>query len=406
MSLPLTIKTQTKNIREEAKKLGYSDKTIEGYQFIWNSFIKWKNEEDFVYTSEDYNKFLFEYYNFDVNTYTSKSKSHFQQLMRSKRILEDFETYKIYMNKRILPKALYSIYPDNWNNILDNFLVYCREVKGNTENTIKFKNNYLIKILSYFYQNNIVNINNIDKNIIVKFINETIEKGNISKRKNFYVLREFLVYLFIENILLEDLSIYIPKIKSQKRKKIPTYLKINEIDFLLESIPKIRKVDIRNYAIILLGARLGLRISDILNIKLKNIDWINKKITIIQSKNNNLNILPLSNEVGWAIIDYIKKARPKCNNEYLFINHKYPFKKMSQFSYFNKYFDKANIEVGEENKKGIHNLRHSLATNMLNYDIPLNIIASTLGDTVETVSSTYLKVDLHNLKKCGLEVEQ
>ena len=173
------------------------------------------------------------------------------------------------------------------------------------------------------------------------------------------------------------------------------------MEFFKKAIP-----DIRNYAIILLAARLGLRLSDILNIKLKDIDWKNNKINIVQPKTNNLNILPLSKEVGWAIIDYIKKSRPKCNNEYLFVKMKYPFDKMIHFQKFNKYFKKANIEIKNNNKKGIHNLRHSLATNMLNYNIPLSIISSTLGDTLETTSNTYLKVDIKNLSKCNLEVDE
>lgn len=399
-------KTHIKNIRKEALEIGFSISTISGYQKIWNKFIKWKNNAYFTYNSDDYSEFLFEQYNFDIKTYTNNSKPFLKQLIRSKKILEDFDLYKQNMLKRVLPQSLYSNFPKEWLTILNNYLNYCKDVNINSKNTIKIKQDYLKRILSYFYQNKIIDIKDIKKEIIIKFINESSEKGNVSKRRNFYVLREFLKYLFIEDILKEDLSIYIPKIKSTRRKKIPTYLKPNEIEELLKNIPRIRKVDIRNYTIILIAARLGLRINDILNIKLKDIDWKNYKINVTQSKNNNLNVLPLSKELGWAIIDYIKNARPNCNNEYLFVKMKYPFNKMNSFQTFNKYFDKIDIETNIENKKGIHNLRHSLATNMLNNDIPLNIIASTLGDTCQTISSTYLKVDINNLKECALEVDE
>ena len=147
--------------------------------------------------------------------------------------------------------------------------------------------------------------------------------------------------------------------------------------------------------------------SHILNIKLKDIDWVNYKLNVIQPKTNNLNILPLSKEVGWTIIDYIKNSRPKCNNEYLFVKMKYPFEKMEQFSCFHKYFEKANIEVNTGNKKGIHNLRHSFATKMLDSDIPIHIISSVLGHAdINTTSSTYIKIDLKNLKKVCLEVDK
>ncbi len=379
---------------------------MNGYKFIWNSYIKWKNESNFYYNGKEYATFLLEHYKFDVQSYSSESKSRFQQLMRSKRILDDFEKYKKFMEKRMLPNSLYSNYPDNWNLILDKFLDYCKEIKQNSGSSLKIKKDYLERLLSYFYHHDLEEIKNLTKDNITTFINDVVTKGEISKRRNFYVLREFLNYLFIEEILFVDLSIYVPKIKRSKRIKIPVYLKADKIEELLNNISKETKIGIRDYVIILLAARLGLRISDILNIKLKDNDWKHNKINIIQNKTNNLNILPLTNEIGWAIIDYIKNSRPKCENEYLFVKMKYPFDKMTQFSQFNKYFDKVNVKIEENNKKGIHNLRHSLATNMLEEGIPLNIIASTLGDTLQTTSNTYLKVSNVLLKQCALEVDE
>ena len=373
----LDFKTQIKNIRKEALRIGFSISTMDEYLRIWNKFISWKSTNSFVYNEKDYIDFLLDYYKFDVNSYTNKSRSLYQQLMRSKRILDDFDTYKIFMQKRSLPSSLYSDYPSNWNVVLDNYLDYLKNVRQNSNNSIIIKKRYLINLLSYFYKNGLNELDNFSKSFVVDFINKTIDKGNISKRRNFYVLKDFLNYLFIEEIILEDLSCYIPKIKKSRKRKLPTYLKTENIEQLLESIPKERKIDIRNYTIILIAARLGLRISDILNIKLKDIDWKNYKLNIIQPKTNNLNILPLSKEVGWAIINYIKNSRPKCNNEYLFVKMKYPFEKMEQFNNFNKYFEKCNLE--ENIKKGIHNLRHSFATNMLDNDIPIHIISSVLG---------------------------
>ena len=402
----LDFKTYIKFIRKEALEIGFSITTMDGYLKIWKKFIIWKNESNFIYNEDEYSRFLLEYYKFDITKYTNKSVSHHQQLMRSKRILDDFDTYKKFMIKRSLPNALYSNYPSNWNLILDNYLNYLKDVRQNSSRSINSKKDYLIRLLSYFYQNGLKNIENISKNKITEFINYVIGKGDVSKRRNFYVLRDFLNYLFIENIILEDLSIFVPRISRRRKRKLPTYLKQHEVEKLLESLPRTRKVDIRNYAIILLAARLGLRISDILNIKLKDIDWKNCKLTIIQPKTNNLNVLPLSKEVGWAIIDYINKSRPKCKNEYLFVKMKYPFEKLAKFTEFNKYFDKCDIEVNDT-KKGIHNLRHSLASNMLDNDIPIHIISSVLGhSSINTTSNTYINIDLKSLKKVCLEVDE
>lgn len=405
MKTQLDFKSQIKSIRKEGLEIGFSISTMDGYLKIWNNFIKWKKENVFAYNSDDYSNFLLEYYNFDTTTYTSKSKSRYQQLMRSKKILDNWDNYKKFMINRMLSNALYNDYPSNWNIILDNYLDYLKNVRCNSNNSIKLEKDYLVRLLSYFYQNNINNISDITKADVITFINKTINSGKISKRRNFYILRKFLNYLFIENILKTDLSIYIPTVRDKGRERIPTYLKQNEVEKLLQSIPKSKKNNIRDYAIILIAARLGLRQSDILNIKLKDIDWKNYKITVIQPKTHNVNVLPLSKEVGWAIIDYIKNARPTCNNEYLFVKNKYPYEKMEHFTQYQKYFEKSDIEVETFHNNGIHSLRHFTASSLLENGTPINIISSILGDSVNTTSKTYIKIDRKNLKLCGLEID-
>ena len=81
---------QIENIREEAIKIGYKPTTISKYMSIWRTFIKWKKENNFIYNQDEYSTFLLEHYKFDIITYTHNSKSRDQQLMRSKKILDDF----------------------------------------------------------------------------------------------------------------------------------------------------------------------------------------------------------------------------------------------------------------------------------------------------------------------------
>ena len=130
---PQDFKTHIKNIRKEAIS------TMDGYLKIWNNFISWKNEEHFEYNEEEYSNFLLDYYHFDISNYTNQSKSWYQQLMRSKRILEDFDSYKVFMEKTSLPKSIFCDYPVEWNPILEDYLTYCKNVRNNSENGIKLK---------------------------------------------------------------------------------------------------------------------------------------------------------------------------------------------------------------------------------------------------------------------------
>ena len=404
MSLP-DFKTQIENIRKEILEMGISTNTIYGYEKIWRQYAKWKNEEYFFYNEKEYSIFLQEHYHFDIESQLLNLTKWQRHLANSKKILDNFNEYKQKKLKIMFPESLYNAIPKHWNEIIESYLIYLKDVRQNGKTSIRIKKDYLKRELSYFYQKGLNNLSDLSPKYINLYLNDTIHAGNISKRRYFYVLRDFLTYLFIEGILKEDLSVYIPSVRSKERVKLPTYIKPEKIEELLNIIPKEKKIEKRNYAIILIAARLGLRISDILNIKLKDIDWQNNKFSVIQPKTNHLNILPLSKEVGWAIINYIK-VRPKCDNEYLFIKYKYPFEKLNHFNEFNKYFDKVNIKVENDNKKGIHNLRHSLAINMLENEVPLSIIASTIGDSIEMTSNTYLKVDIKSLKSTTMEVNE
>ena len=170
-------KTQIKEIRREAIELGYAISTMDSYERIWNKFIEWKQEEHFVYQEEDYSKFLLEYYHFDVSTYTSKSKSRDQQLMRSKRILDDFDTYKDCIQRRCLPNALYCEYSKEWNPVVEKYLIYCKEEKYNADRSIKTKQDYLTRLLSYFSQHGIIELKDLSRQDIVSFVNEVIERS-------------------------------------------------------------------------------------------------------------------------------------------------------------------------------------------------------------------------------------
>lgn len=173
-------KSKIEEIRKEALKIGFSINTMNKYLSIWNKYINWKNLSNFDYNEEEYAKFLLKYYNFDISTYSNKSKSHYQQLMRSKRILDD--SYKQFMLKRALPNNLYSNYPSSWDLVLDKYLEYCKQIKLNADKSIKLKRNYLKRLLSYFYKNDILEIKNINKEIIIIFLNDLIEKGKISEK--------------------------------------------------------------------------------------------------------------------------------------------------------------------------------------------------------------------------------
>jgi len=202
---------------------------------------------------------------------------------------------------------------------------------------------------------------------------------------------------------------YLPHTPQRAHTKLPSVWSEEQIESLVRAIDTTNPIGKRDYAMMLIGARLGMRIGDITNLKFRDIDWDNKEITIIQNKTKEPLILPLPNDVGWAIIEYLKNGRPITEYENIFVVHNAPYKgkpfKSTLRHNFNKALKRAGISVEKTKRCGWHSLRHSLATNLLQNQVGVMMISDILGHSDPQVAKHYLRVDMEGLKKCSLEVE-
>ncbi|GHV59643.1 hypothetical protein FACS1894182_14040 [Bacteroidia bacterium] len=162
----------------------------------------------------------------------------------------------------------------------------------------------------------------------------------------------------------------------------------------------------RDYAMVLLAARYGLRISDIIGMRHCNLDWEHNRIIVVQQKTGKKVVLPLSEEVGDAIIDYLKYGRPKIDNPFIFITAQAPYKELSSSGIhqaISDYFRIAGVSFTNR-KHGPHALRHSLASNLLKSNETLPVISGILGHSSTETTMEYLRVDMDLLKQCALDV--
>lgn len=166
----------------------------------------------------------------------------------------------------------------------------------------------------------------------------------------------------------------------------------------------------RNYAIILLACRLGLRISDIKKLTFGNFRWEDKQLVFVQSKTRAGVSLPLIQDVGWAVIDYLKYGRPNVETPYVFIRHLAPFLPFSEDDHLHqmivKYMRLAHIPISSKKRVGMHSLRHTLASLLLENNTPLPTISDVLGHIDTESTAVYLKVDIKKLKECPLDIKE
>jgi integrase len=155
----------------------------------------------------------------------------------------------------------------------------------------------------------------------------------------------------------------------------------------------------------LLGTVLGLRACDVANLKLSDIDWVAGEVKILQSKTLKTVVLPLTNDVGGALKDYILNARPKTDSSHIFIRLKAPFTPIKTAVAVGEIFYRCCKSAGLDYGKRFHMLRRSLATSMINTGSPVTDVAQVLGDANINSTKKYLSFDSERLKLCALPLD-
>jgi site-specific recombinase XerD len=120
--------------------------------------------------------------------------------------------------------------------------------------------------------------------------------------------------------------------------------------------------------------------------------------------------LPLLEDIGWAIIDYLKNGRPQTPSDRVFVRHRAPFNAFGENESFHRelhrYMVKAGLDIPLDVHCGLHSLRSTLAKNMLENNATLPVISETLGHQNINTTSIYLKIDLAGLRRCALDPDE
>ena len=173
---------------------------------------------------------------------------------------------------------------------------------------------------------------------------------------------------------------------------------------VINSVNRDIKLGKRDYAVLLIFITYGIRLKDLINLTFENINWNDKKIIIRQQKDNEINEFPLTEEIRYAIIDYLKNERPKSDLQYIFLTIKST--KLSSggcYDIIDKYFKKSGIEIGNRHH-GPHSLRHSLAKSLLDDGNGIEDISEILGHNQIETTLVYERINFKELKKLSLEV--
>lgn len=224
------------------------------------------------------------------------------------------------------------------------------------------------------------------------------------------MLRRYYRYLYLNQYIPAPLGEKLPHASIQGRTKFPNTWDLDQIEKIKATADRTSPSGKRSFAMVMLAANLGLRIGDIRNLKLHDIDWNRKQISIIQQKTDKALVLPLPDDTGWAVIDYRKNGRPYTDSPNVFVRHKPPYNEFPINSTLNhilsSVLSKAGLPPEKRGNVGWHTFRRSLATNLLQNNVEVSTISELLGHSDPDIAGRhYIKLDIENLRKCALAME-
>lgn len=372
---------------ERLKARGCSSITVTGYRYLCNSIISWLKEKGLEsYTKESGYAFLQDYLSKHGN---NQYYSNLRTVVYRLNDLVDGKWKDVHSDK-----GRHFILSDEFVDIVNKYCSH-ETAKGLASGTIKYKR-YAI---SWFFHelglSHCFSLMQISPQLIVQACTK------ITDHNLWGEVRLFLRYLAIEEKLDTDYSTLVPYYS--KPYVIPSVYTIDEVKRIENSVDTATVQGKRDYAIILLASRMGLRSGDIVRLKIEDIKG-KDEINIIQQKTGKALHLPIIEEVSEAIEDYLS-VRPLSVAKEIFINVYAPYNPISTGTIRNllrKYIATADIDVGNR-RKGPHALRSSLASSMVNDDISYETVRKVLGHSSNNAIKHYARIDVEKLRQYCLE---
>jgi site-specific recombinase XerD len=214
-------------------------------------------------------------------------------------------------------------------------------------------------------------------------------------------LRSFLRFLLLRGAVQTDLARTLPGVATWRLSHLPRSLLPEQVERLLACCDRDSPSGKRDYSILLLLARLGLRGGEVVNMALEDLDWERGEL-VVQGKGQRLERLPLPADVGEALARYLCEVRPPCATRRVFVRMMAPYQGLA-LSAVCCIVRRALARAGLDPEcKGAHLLRHSLATNLLRRGASLSEIGQLLRHRQPTTTQIYAKVDIEALRGIAL----
>lgn len=403
-----TLHELLQDLEQELLRLGYTKGTMTFYRNRWRKLEDFAGRKGQVYYTEQLGiDFVREYFGIPQDDFARTLNQAQTQELRVIRMVGDFQLHhavlRRYLKHRKLLTDPYFIQTSR------RFEEYCVARKDYSNSTVGHYTKQSGYFMDYLAAQGMNDFSGVSMETIHTYILTLSGFSSKTVEQNICSLRAFFRFLFGEGIIRTDFASKMPMVKARKQTSIPSVWTKEELTKLIGAIDRASPKGKRDYAIILIACRLGLRCRDIKNLRMGDFHWAENKLCFVQSKTRQPMELPLIPDVGWAVIDYLKYGRPRVDSDCVFVRHMAPFLPFSEGDHLEQlilaYMEKAHIPRLKK-RRGMHSLRHTMASVLLEKETPLPVISDIIGHLDTNSTAVYLKIDMERLAQCPLDFEE
>jgi len=387
--------------KREMEGRGYAKATIEIHEKTWRMLSAFAQKNNISQYSTD---FAFDFLKSKFGDLNGFPHTHTQaEYFRGLNKLDEYHKYGFVSSKRPRKKAY--TFPEGFDEQIRGYIDK-RKSEGLSKQRIQSYLLYLERFSQFCADIGLEQTAQISAPHINQYLTSITKYTASTVTASICCVRAFLTHLHNCGAIGQDLAYLLPHVRYSSENAIPSAYSRDEVESILKCIDRCNPAGIRNYAMLMLASRLGLRASDICGLTFRSIDWDGNTISLVTQKSNKAAELPLLKDVGEAIIEYLK-VRPSSTSTEVFLRAQPPYVRLLSSSLYeitSKYIQRSGVHVPQGKKHGPHSLRHSLSSIMLESSVPLPIISDILTHSSSDTTKVYLKIDIRQLRECALEV--
>ncbi|MGV6985374.1 tyrosine-type recombinase/integrase [Providencia hangzhouensis] len=286
--------------------------------------------------------------------------------------------------------------------LLADYEVYLVKHRGLSPRTIYHALRFANRFLDYCFSDAMIVTQNLNASYVIGFIQSLLTAGTRPYRDKTVTthLRAFLQYLFGKGATTNNLALSIPSTHQRWGARLPRHISSDGVEKILASVRRNPRHGARDYAMLLLMARLGLRAAEVIAIRLDDINWRAGEL-LVRGKGQLHDRVPITPEIGSALIQYLREERKNTHDRTLFVTHRAPHRAFVDGQILNMLLSEALAETGQKPVTpyvGSHLLRHSLAVKLINSGSSLDEVRDILRHRSRLSTMIYARLDTDGLR--------